>query len=90
MNYDALCRTLMLVFSKVFPDGRMLAIKGPHVPKPLRTGGNIPANVHFRGSTGPFRVVWSKRDFLGGMNAVVQFLTGIHSFVLQDLFWEGS
>lgn len=39
MNYDALCRTLMLLFSKVFPDGRMLAIKGPHVPKPLRTGG---------------------------------------------------
>lgn len=44
-------------------------------------GGNIPANVHFRGSIGLCRVVWSKRnDFLGGMNTVIQILIGIHSF----------
>lgn len=73
---SALCRTLMLLFSKVFPDGTLCA-------KTSANEWNIPTNVpHFRGSIGLYTVVWCKRNFLGGMNKC--------SWALSLSFWLES
>lgn len=83
INYELWCwnsalRRTLLLFGKVFHDGKMLAIKRPYTSE---NRGEIFPQMYILGALLGF-AEWSgpRGDLLGGMNTVIQFLTGIPFF----------